>query len=235
MSPIRLSASLRQRLLLVIAKGEAELLWQTLRKLPHRDQRTAHLILSDPTTWQAVGTDQFWLFFCHLVLADAPAFLGTMCKAVTALRPMQKLTFTHPTFVHWAQQQASPIDRQKCLLWCLPTIDDLAEAEQLADHLRLASFSHTQQARLFLTVATPCAYYLLFRVLQQCEGEHSILRAYTLELIKRQDEVAARLASFLVVYFELPNIPVQFAQSLPAYQLASIADNYDYFKKFLGL
>lgn len=220
---------LRQRLDAYIAAGDAAGLRDFLAELPHAAFRTAGYLLGESMLAQLAPAD-FWRFFGTIVPTHTKAYLGTFLKAAAGICGTAGLDGARTALQGFAAT-ATPIDRRKTLEKLLPALQDTDEAETL---LRLFSTGDPHdETDILLRIATPRSYFLLMRRLRAMEGEHDMLHACCLQLMRKGDHLSFNMACVVQAYFGLKDLPGTFSLHVEPYELSLLESSYEDFCKII--
>lgn len=221
---------LKQRLLHLLQAGDVEGVRQYLTTLSCTDFRTATWLLGDELCVQAeLRTDAFWPLFVALTSFNAKAFLGTMLKAAVRLYNKEYVAFDAAALRPFAAK-ATSIDATKTLQAFLPTLRTADEVQSL---LSLFPVMPQQQVVLLTQHLTPATCFVLFLALRQWEHDTALLRQTTFTLLRSPHKLAYNMASIIVHYFGLKDIPAAFSLTLQPYELSRLEVSEELFKKML--
>lgn len=229
-----------------VAAGDAPALLATLRSLSWGARREAGRLLSSrilPALQGPDTDDRFWRLFSGVVAADTRAYLGTFLLAARALRQGGRITLTHPLLLSFLQcRETTLIDKTKTLSALLPTLSsegaappDAASADaQGTALLRAASLPPKEEYALLLTVKTPLCAWLLFSQLRLGDPPQPLVRALCIQLLRRGDSLAFRLAGILAAWAGIDSLPAQLPLSPEPYQLSRL-ERAGAYQAFLSL
>ncbi|MBP3228101.1 MAG: hypothetical protein J6M53_04855 [Bacteroidaceae bacterium] len=175
----------------------------------------------------------FWASFVQTVPLSPRAFLGTYLKEAVRLRRAGRLDLADARFEEYAARpDVSDIDRRKILTALLPHCQRLDDAERL---LRLFGGDDraVRAAHLLRGGTLPC-HYLLFREMQQAEGDTGLHERVCRELIRRGTQTDFNHAALLCAYFDLSSVRATFALRLAPYQLSRYDGSYPNFCKLVA-
>ena len=163
------SAYLAKQMQAFLDERNAEGLLAYLQRLSNAARRSADALLGERLLID-VEEEAFWLFFSEMVRRSPKAYLGTFLKAAAARLPKGHLNVANPLFLKFAAEEATPIDRTKCLDALLPLLQAPEEAERVLD----AFFCKEQKtapgrALALLKVPTDACNYLLFKTMKQTD------------------------------------------------------------------
>ena len=159
------SAYLAKQMQAFLDERNAEGLLAYLQRLSNAARRSADTLLGESLLVE-IEEEAFWLFFSEMVRRAPKAYLGTFLKAAAARLPKGHLNAANPLFLKFAAEDATPIDRTKCLDALLPLIKQPEDAERVLD----AFFCKEQKtapgrALVLLKVPTDACNYLLFKTM----------------------------------------------------------------------
>ena len=103
-----------------------------MQRLSNAARRSADALLGESLLVE-IEEEAFWLFFSEMVRRAPKAYLGTFLKAAAARLPKGHLNAANPLFLKFAAEEATPIDRTKCLDTLLPLIKQPEDAERVLD------------------------------------------------------------------------------------------------------
>ena len=126
------SAYLAKQMQAFLDERNAEGLLAYLQRLSNAARRSADALLGERLLID-VEEEAFWLFFSEMVRRSPKAYLGTFLKAAAARLPKGHLNAANPLFLKFAAEEATPIDRTKCLDALLPLIKQPEDAERVLD------------------------------------------------------------------------------------------------------
>lgn len=225
----RHNPALRARLKSAIDSHSAAQLASVLRGLSNSEFRTAGYMLADELLPAPETAEHFWDFFLTIVPENPKAYLGTFLKAASSLYLAGRLDIADERLKAYSTS-ASPIDCSKVLTAMLPIAKTVKDGEKL---LQLFSRDETP-CTLLIQAGTAVCCFILFRHLQQHEGDEELIRQQCIRLIKKGEKRSFNLASMLQQYFDIKNLPGCFALSLQPYQLSRLDMTYDKFLKILN-
>ncbi len=208
-----------------LAGGDPRALLAWLDRLSVAEFRAAGSLLGDRLLPE-LPSDQFWAYFVEIVPADRKAYLGTFLKAAARMVAGGTLDLNDPRLAQFLRQ-ATPIDCSKTLEALLPVIHDGMQAEKL---LRaMGQGRDIDFAPLLLKVGTPESYYLLFNQLRRGEADKDRLRLYSIQLLKKGDQLSLNMAAIIRQYFDIADLPATLSLKLPPYAFSRLDASHEAF------
>ena len=213
----------------MVEAQNAEGLKTVLDSLTVAEGRTAGYILSEQIL-PALTSDQYWLFFLHIVPSNSKAYLGTFLKAAVQLLRYDRLVVNESVLEQFSSA-ATPLDVKK---FAEAFFSELRHAD-MVDLIVANLFRSNRPAAVahLMNAGTPAAYFVLFRLLKAMDCDTDTLRSYVISLMKSDRKFAFNMASILIQYFDLHQIPGHFSLQIPPYELSRLDDNYESFIKVL--
>ena len=226
------SAYLAKQMQAFLDERNAEGLLAYMQRLSNAARRSADALLGERLLID-VEEEAFWLFFSEMVRRAPKAYLGTFLKAAAARLPKGQLNAANPLFLKFAAEEATPIDRTKCLDALLPLIKQPEDAERVLD----AFFCKEQKsapgrALALLKVPTDACNYLLFKTMKQTD-DLVLVRKVCLRLLQRGGSASFNLAGILAGYFGIQSLPAAFSLKIEPYQYSHLEESYGNFLKYL--
>ena len=200
-----------------------------LDTLSNAQFRTAGYILGERIVGELAEKDA-WALILTLVEYNPKAFLVTLLKTISK-KFSEKSYHLHcegaKAFFDCVKGNA--LDTQKTLLNLLPVMDSPEDIQWLFRRLEVEE----GEARVpyLVRTQTMAAAYALFRTLKYADHNHDLLVRVAYFLMKREDELAFNLASFLRSYYGLEEVKGTFALHIEPYQLARIENSYEAFSQ----
>ena len=226
------SAYLAKQMQAFLEERNAEGLLAYLQRLSNAARRSADALLGERLLID-IEEEAFWLFFSEMVRRAPKAYLGTFLKAAAVRLAKGQLNAADPLFLKFAAEDATPIDRTKCLDALLPLFQAPEEAERVLD----AFFCKEQKsapgrALALLKVPTDACNYLLFKTMKQTD-DLVLVRKVCLRLLQRGGSASFNLAGILAGYFGIQSLPAAFSLKIEPYQYSHLEESYGNFLKYL--
>ena len=226
------SAYLAKQMQAFLDERNAEGLLAYLQRLSNAARRSAAALLRERLLGGAEGA-AYRLYSAEMVRRAPKAYLGTFLKAAAARLPKGHLNVANPLFLKFAAEDATPIDRTKCLDALLPLIKQPEDAERVLD----AFFCKEQKtapgrALALLKVPTDACNYLLFKTMKQTD-DLVLVRKVCLRLLQRGGGASFNLAGILAGYFGIQSLPAAFSLKIEPYQYSHLEESYGNFLKYL--
>lgn len=226
------SAYLAKQMQAFLDERNAEGLLVYLQRLSNAARRSADALLGESLLVE-IEEEAFWLFFYEMVRRAPKAYLGTFLKAAAARLAKGQLNVANTLFLKFAAEEATPIDRTKCLDALLPLIKQPEDAERVLD----AFFCKEQKtapgrALALLKVPTDACNYLLFKTMKQTD-DLVLVRKVCLRLLQRGGGASFNLAGILAGYFGIQSLPAAFSLKIEPYQYSHLEESYGNFLKYL--
>ena len=226
------SAYLAKQMQAFLDERNAEGLLAYMQRLSNAARRSADALLGESLLVE-IEEEAFWLFFYEMVRRAPKAYLGTFLKAAAARLPKGHLNVADPLFLKFAAEDATPIDRTKCLDTLLPLLQTPDEAERVLDAFFCKEPKTAPgRALALLKVPTDACNYLLFKTMKQTD-DLVLVRKVCLRLLQRGGGASFNLAGILAGYFGIQSLPAAFSLKIEPYQYSHLEESYGNFLKYL--
>lgn len=179
-----------------------------------------------------LDNDVFWEVLLHIIIYKRAAFISGVV-AIEHLADDGTLRFNGKD-VEGLYAHLKETHPQSIVKICNMIIPHLRTEQQMSDMFKAFHIDNDiTRVSILLKVDSPISYYLIFKTLKLIEDK-VVARKCCMAIIKRHNDMAFNMVSFIKAYFGLEDLPAHFSLNVEQYELNHIDRDFDTFMNILN-
>ncbi len=222
---------IKDNILLLVEKHD----WTALKRLFNRMtnmefRRTESIMRND--ILPNLSNEDFWEALFHLVTYRHQAFL-TGILAIEHLVADETLSFDNL----WVESLAAflkekvPGASQKLMGMAIPLLETEAQINDMFSALGFEN--ERERMAALISVTTPLAYYILFKILKHMADDRDLVRKCCIFMLKKRDDMSYNMASIMREYFGITDMRSCLSLRIAPYELSFIDSSFENFEYVL--
>lgn len=220
--------SIKENIQPLVERHDWDALRQVFSRMTNMEFRKTEGVMRNDIL-PGLSNEDFWEALFHLVVYRHQAFI-TCILAVKHLVADNTLAFNN----RWIEElvafltQNSPGTLQKLMTMAIPIMETETQINEMFNAFGFEN--ERDRIAALINVATPLAYYVLFKILKHLADNRELVRKCCIFILKKNDELSYNMASIIREYFDITDIRSRFSLAVAPYELCFIDSSYENFE-----